>query len=53
MIRFILPFTLLKMAFFSKGKSILLREFGSFSFEIIIRVLSKGKLTLPTKSFRV
>ena len=52
-IKFSFPFTLLKIAFFSSGKSILLRELGSFSFDIIIRLLSNGKLTRPTKSFLV
>ena len=52
-ITFSFPFTLLKIAFFSNGKSILLREFGSFSFDIMIRLLSNGKLTRPTWSLRV
>ena len=52
--RLIFPFTLLKMVFFSNGKSILLREFGSVSFgDIMIRLSSSGKLRRPTKSFFV
>jgi hypothetical protein len=45
--------TLLKIVRFSKGKSIRLYALASFSFEIIMRLLSKGKLTRPTKSFLV
>ena len=53
MTKFSLPFTLLNMVFFSSGKSILLRELVSFSLEIIIRLLSSGRLTRPIKSFLV
>jgi hypothetical protein len=53
MMRFSFPFDLLNSDFFSRGKSILFRALASFSFEIIIRELSRGMVTFPSESLRV
>lgn len=52
-IKFSFPFTLLNIVRFSSGKSMRFRALASFSFEIMIRLLSSGKHTRPTRSFLV